>query len=63
MNTRLLSCAFTALAVSIAMPRALSAQTLATDTARLVLEHGQARGLDPLVFGITVLVLAVFVGY
>jgi len=40
-----------------------SAQTLATDTARLVLEHGQARGLDPLVFGITVLVLAVFVGY
>jgi H+-translocating NAD(P) transhydrogenase subunit alpha len=40
-----------------------SAQALATDTARLVLEHGQARGLDPLVFGITVLVLAVFVGY
>jgi len=40
-----------------------SAQALATDTARLVIEHGQARVLDPLVFGITVLVLAVFVGY
>jgi NAD(P) transhydrogenase subunit alpha len=40
-----------------------SAQALATDTARLVIEHGQARGLDPFVFGITVLVLAVFVGY
>jgi NAD(P) transhydrogenase subunit alpha len=40
-----------------------SAQALATDTARLVIEHGQARALDPLVFGITVLVLAVFVGY
>jgi H+-translocating NAD(P) transhydrogenase subunit alpha len=39
------------------------AQALATDTARLVIEHGQARGLDPFVFGITVLVLAVFVGY
>src|SRR5436189_192629 len=40
-----------------------SAQALATDTARLVIEHGQARGLDPFVFGVTVLVLAVFVGY
>jgi polygalacturonase len=36
MNTRLLSCAFTALAVSIAMPRVLSAQTLATGDSRVV---------------------------
>ena len=39
------------------------AQALASDAARLVIETGQAHGLDPLVFGITVLVLAVFVGY
>jgi polygalacturonase len=36
MNTRLLSCAFTALAVSIAMPQGLSAQTLATGDSRTV---------------------------
>jgi NAD(P) transhydrogenase subunit alpha len=29
----------------------------------MVIETSQAHGLDPLVFGITVLVLAVFVGY
>ncbi|MCI0430012.1 MAG: NAD(P) transhydrogenase subunit alpha [Rhodospirillales bacterium] len=40
-----------------------SAEALATDAARLVIEAGQAHGLDPLVFGITVFVLAVFVGY
>ena len=40
-----------------------SAQALASDAARLVIETGQAHGLDPVVFGITVLVLAVFVGY
>ena len=40
-----------------------SAQALATDAARLVIETGQAQGLDPFVFGVTVFVLAVFVGY
>jgi NAD(P) transhydrogenase subunit alpha len=39
------------------------ASALAGDAARLVIETSQAQGLDPLVFGITVLVLAVFVGY
>ncbi|HSD35077.1 MAG TPA: NAD(P) transhydrogenase subunit alpha [Alphaproteobacteria bacterium] len=40
-----------------------AAQGLANDAARLVIETSQAHGLDPLVFGVTVLVLAVFVGY
>ena len=40
-----------------------AAQGLANDAARLVIETSQAQGLDPLVFGVTVLVLAVFVGY
>jgi NAD(P) transhydrogenase subunit alpha len=40
-----------------------SAEALAGDAARMVIETSQAHGLDPLVFGITVLVLAVFVGY
>lgn len=40
-----------------------AAQALSTDASRLVIETSQAHGLDPLVFGITVLVLAVFVGY
>ena len=40
-----------------------SAEALAGDAARLVIETSQAQGLDPFVFGITVLVLAVFVGY
>src|ERR687895_491820 len=39
------------------------AEALAGDAARLVIETSQAQGLDPFVFGITVLVLAVFVGY
>ena len=39
------------------------ADALASDAARLVIETSQAHGLDPFVFGITVLVLAVFVGY
>ena len=40
-----------------------AAQGLANDATRLVIETSQAHGLDPLVFGVTVLVLAVFVGY
>jgi NAD(P) transhydrogenase subunit alpha len=40
-----------------------AAQALSTDASRLVIETTQAHGMDPLVFGITVLVLAVFVGY
>ena len=40
-----------------------AAEGLASDATRLVIETSQAHGLDPLVFGITVLVLAVFVGY
>src|SRR5215475_9376149 len=36
MNTRFLSCAFTALAICVAMPRGLSAQTLATGDSRTV---------------------------
>jgi NAD(P) transhydrogenase subunit alpha len=40
-----------------------AAEGLASDAARMVIETSQAHGLDPLVFGITVLVLAVFVGY
>ncbi|MDF2764409.1 MAG: pntAB [Rhodospirillales bacterium] len=40
-----------------------AAQALSTDASRLVIETSQAHGLDPFVFGITVLVLAVFVGY
>ncbi len=40
-----------------------SAEALASDAARLVIETTAAQGLDPFVFGITVLVLAVFVGY
>jgi H+-translocating NAD(P) transhydrogenase subunit alpha len=39
------------------------AEALASDAARLVIETTQAQGLDPFIFGITVLVLAVFVGY
>ena len=40
-----------------------AAEGLASDATRMVIETSQAHGLDPLVFGITVLVLAVFVGY
>ena len=40
-----------------------SADALAGDAARLVIETTQAQGLDPFIFGITVLVLAIFVGY
>jgi proton-translocating NAD(P)+ transhydrogenase subunit alpha len=40
-----------------------TADALAADAARLVMETSRAHGLDPFVFGITVLVLAVFVGY
>jgi H+-translocating NAD(P) transhydrogenase subunit alpha len=39
------------------------AEALAGDAARLVIETTQAQGLDPFIFGITVLVLAIFVGY
>jgi NAD(P) transhydrogenase subunit alpha len=39
------------------------AADLAHQASRLVMESGQAAGLDPLVFGVTVLVLAIFVGY
>ncbi|HXV24598.1 MAG TPA: NAD(P) transhydrogenase subunit alpha [Alphaproteobacteria bacterium] len=40
-----------------------SAHSLAGEVARLVFETSEARGLDPLIFGVTVLVLAIFVGY
>ncbi len=40
-----------------------SARSLAGEAARLVIETSEAHGLDPLIFGVTVLVLAVFVGY
>jgi len=40
-----------------------NADALATDAARFVVETSRTHGLDPFVFGITVLVLAVFVGY